>query len=288
MDEHLRHFAENGYAVIERALSAEEVDWVNAGIDADTAANPKEWEPGSRPGHVAVGCRAPELMHRTDALDGLVHHPSVFPVVEEILGEGALFSSLSFLRREPCLVDAPDDIDDDPLCLSRQWHREYSGIVEGADQNAYFAPGIQVIYYLDDVDETTHCTSIIPESVETKRGLPKTRGGSSRGKDALRIDDGETAYLHPEKRRWMDSFGREGPRRIGRVDVHAPAGSAVMFNLTNYHCGTIRKTGSIRRTVHVMYRQPDPEHSQHALGPDWKSVAAFQSALPERDGVRTR
>ena len=40
MDEHLRHFAENGYAVIERALSADVGDWVNAGIDADTAANP--------------------------------------------------------------------------------------------------------------------------------------------------------------------------------------------------------------------------------------------------------
>ena len=31
-----------------------------------------------------------------------------------------------------------------------------------------------MIYYLDDVDYQCHCTSVIPESVNTKRGLPTT------------------------------------------------------------------------------------------------------------------
>ena len=61
-------------------------------------------------------------MHRTEALDGLVHHPSVAPLVRRILGEGVQFSSLSFLRREACAADPPEDIDGgDPICLSRQW-----------------------------------------------------------------------------------------------------------------------------------------------------------------------
>lgn len=160
-------------------------------------------------------------------------------------GQGGSVQQREF-RRETCEADAPKDIDDDPLALSRQWHREYEGICEGADKNDYFASGIQTIYYLDDVDETTHCTSIIPESAETKRSLPKTRGESSWGDNSLMIADRETAFVDPEKPLWMDSFGREGPRRLGRVDVHAPAGSAVMFNLLNYHCGTVRKTDRIR------------------------------------------
>ena len=88
MDEKLRCFAENGYVVVQGALSPEEVAAINEGIDADVAAHPKEWEPGPRPGHIAVGCRAPELMHRTEALDGVVHHPSIAPLVRRILGEG--------------------------------------------------------------------------------------------------------------------------------------------------------------------------------------------------------
>ncbi|MDE2723443.1 MAG: hypothetical protein OXI59_08715, partial [Gemmatimonadota bacterium] len=168
----------------------------------------------------------------------------------------------------------------------RQWHREYNGIVEGADKNAFFAPAIQVIYYLDDVDAGSHCTSLIPESAETKRQLPKTRDGKSGwGEGALRIADSETAYVDPDKPIWTDSFGRTNPRRIGRVDVHAPAGSAVMFNIASYHCGTVRQTQRIRRTAHLMYRQPDPIFSRHALGPEWESVAAFRAALPKRSAI---
>ena len=287
MDEQLRHFSENGFVVVEGALSPEEVAMVNDGIDADMEANPKEWEPGPRPGFVSIGCGTPELMHRTDKLDCLAHHPSVVPLVKGILGEGAQFCNLNFLRREPCLADAPEDIDGgDPLALSRNWHREYGGIVEGADQNEFFTPGIQVIYYLDDVDEESHCTSIIPESAETKRQLPKTREDQhSWGKNVLRISNGETGYVDPEKPTWLDAFGREFPRRIDRVDIHAPAGSAIVFNHASYHCGTVRKTERFRRTTHVFYRQPEPLNSQHALGTNIESVAAFQEAMPKRSTI---
>ena len=175
MDEKLRCFAENGYVVVQGALSPEEVAAINEGIDADVAAHPKEWEPGPRPGHIAVG---------------------------------------------------------------------------------------------------------------TKRQLPKTRDGKSGwGEGVLRIADSETAYVDPDKPIWTDSFGRTNPRRIGRADVHAPAGSAVVFNIASYHCGTVRQTQRIRRTAHLMYRHPDPIYSRHALGPEWESVAAFRAALPKRSAI---
>lgn len=285
MEDLLNDFKENGFVVIEGALSPDEVARVNDGIAADEAANPKEWEPGPRPGFISVGCGAPELMHRTDALDHLAYPATVMPFIKGVLGDEAQFCNLSFLRREPCLADPPEDPDDaDPIALSKNWHREYAGIVEGAEQNDYYTPGIQAIYYLDDVDEGNHCTSIIPESAETKRHLPKVRDPeSSYGKDVLRLDDGG-AYVNPEKPTWQDAFGRNFPRLTGHVDVHAPAGSVLVFNQASYHCGTVRKTERHRGTAHTFYRVPEPRHSRHSLG-SFESIEAFHDALPKRKEI---
>ena len=285
MDDQLNFFSENGYIVVPNALTADEVAAVNDGIDADRAAHPQHWDPGTRPGHIAVGCDAPELLHRTEALDPLAHHCSVVPLVRRLLGPGAQMSGLTFLHREPCSAEPPADMHvGDPLCLERVWHREDSGNIEGAERNEFFVPALQVIFYLDDVDADSHCFSIIPESAETKRKLPKTRtGGNGWGaKDKLRIDDAETGYVDPDRPRWVDAYGRDLPRRMGGVDVHAKAGSAVMMNNSSYHCGTIRHTQRQRRTVHVRYRQPEPVSSRHALKPPWESVAQFTMALPSR------
>lgn len=276
MEDQLQHFKENGYVVLHEVLLPDEIARVNDGMAADEEANPEKWVMRPRPGFDAIGNDAPELMHRTDALDGIIHHPSAISLVIAILGEGAQCSGLTFMRRYPCLVDPPEDIDGgDSLALSRQWHREDSGCVEGADKNEFFTPSIQIIYYLDDVDEGTHCTSVIPESAETKRRLSKTTQGG------LRIFDADTSYIDPDKPTWSDAFGREFPRRIGRVDVHAKAGSGLVFNNASWHCATIRKTDRVRRAVHVRYRQPEPVRSRHGLKSPFKSVAEFQAALPK-------
>ena len=302
MDKQLSFFSENGYVVVPGALSLAEVAAINDGIDADKAAYPEHWDPGPRPqGHVAMNCTAPELIRRTDVLDGVIYHPSIMLLVRRILGEGVQVSNLSFLRREPCAVEPTADINGgDPLCLEQKWHREYNGIMEGADRNEFFAPSIQVIYYMDDVDAESHCTSNIPESAETKRHLPKTRGNyyfqsalGSRltsksnkwGDGVMRIDDAKTGYIDSEKPTWLNPFGSKDPRRVGGIDLHAKAGAAVVFNMASYHCGTVRHTQRIRRTLHLMYRQPEPVHSRHALDSQWQSVAAFAAAMPNRPAI---
>lgn len=280
MKDHLDHFRGNGYVVLHGVLSSEDIAWVNDGIDADRAAHPDAWKMGPRPGFNALSNGGIDLMNRTDAVDHIVHHPGVIPLVKAILGEGCQCSGLSYIQREPCLVDPPEDIDGgDPLALSRNWHREDSGSVVGADKNDYYAPSIQVIFCLDDVDEGNHCTSIIPESADTKRSLPKTTD------DHPRIDDRDTGYLDPDKPTWKDSFGREFGRRVGRVDVHGKAGTALVFNNASWHTASIRKTERIRRAVHVRYRQPDPVTSSHGVNPPYKSVAEFQAALPKRASI---
>jgi hypothetical protein len=289
MDEQLRFFAEYGYLVVQDALTDEEVVAANDAIDADRSAHPQHWEPGPvASGHLAVGCDAPELLHRTRALDGFAHHSSIVPLVQSILGHGAQLSGLTYLIREFCPTPPSEDLDDDdPLCLTRVWHREDSGNIEGAETNTFFAPALQAIFYLDDVDAESHCFSIIPESAESKRNLPKTNAGSSGWgvEGRLRIDDSEDGYVDPDRPMWVDAFGREIKRRKGGVNIHARAGAAIVLNNSSWHCGTIRHTPRPRRTLHVRYRQPEPVGSRHGLKAPWESVAQFTAALPSRQGL---
>lgn len=290
IEEQLASFEKNGFVVVHNALTSQEMASIDAGIEADRAAHPVAWEPGPREGHIAVGCDAPEIMERTDALDLIPYHPAVMPLIDRLLRPGARMSGLTYMRRDPCLVPRPADLADaDPLCLERHWHREDGGNVEGAENSDYYVSAIQTIYYLDDVDAESHCFSVIPESAETKRKLPKiTAGGKGwGGTDRLRIHDSENGYVDPDQAKWVDAFGRELPKRLGGVDVHAPAGSAVLFNNSSYHCGTIRHTNRQRRTVHIRYRQSEPVESRHAIKPPWNSVAEFLASLPQRSTFRS-
>ena len=149
MDEKLAFFRDNGYWIEHAALSAEEVQGV---IDGMAAADLS-----------GVGGSSPQLLHRTTALDGLLYHPSIFPMVERIFGAGVHLSGFTWNPRAPQVsVDPPvaDLNDGDPLCLARRWHREDSGNIEGAASNEFMCPAIQAFFYLDDVDEHTHCTSV--------------------------------------------------------------------------------------------------------------------------------
>ena len=80
----------------------------------------------------------------------------------------------------------------------------------------------QIIYYLTDVDETTHCFSISPEPA-----------------------GGET--LPP----------REHLERGGILDFHGKAGSGILFNAATLHGVTLRETNKVRRTIQVYFGHPD-------------------------------
>ena len=100
MQDHLDHFRGNGYVVLHEVLSSEDIARVNDGIDADRAAHPDAWKMGPRPGFNALSNVGIDLMNRTDAVDHIVHHPGVIPLVKAILGEGCQCSGLSYIQRE--------------------------------------------------------------------------------------------------------------------------------------------------------------------------------------------
>ena len=140
MDDKLEFFKQNGYYIQHSVLQPSEMTAILNGLENATG-------PRGHNGNI-------ELLERTAAIDPLVYHPSIYPIVRQILGPGALCCGLTWAPRAPKtdLLPPRDDINEgDPLCLARQWHREDSGNIEGAARNDYMAPAVQVFFYLDDV-----------------------------------------------------------------------------------------------------------------------------------------
>ena len=77
---------------------------------------------------------------------------------------------------------------------------------------------MQLMLYLTNVDESTHCFSISPESVN-----------------------------HPI----LDNEAQL--ERDGCVDFHGPAGTMVLFNISLLHAATVRTTQKERKTVQTYY-----------------------------------
>ena len=157
---------------------------------------------------------------RPQSFRGMPHNVALceFEKYWNLLGEGARISGLSYGNREP--NDRPPPADPyggapgEELVLSRAWHREDSGNIEGAAANECFCPAVQVIYYLDEVDRTNHCTSVIPESAATKRARPR-RGTRSSATGAT------TAACCAST-----TTGRLGPRGTSRAAAPTPPSSA--------------------------------------------------------------
>ena len=92
---------------------------------------------------------------------------------------------------------------------------------------------LSVVYYLTDVDETTHCFSVVPEAAMTKRGAGSPEYDGADGRDLL-----------------------------------GPAGTAILFNAGSCHAGRLRKTTQPRRTVHIYYgHATQPPLSEHTIFP---------------------
>ena len=232
-------------------------------------------------------CAVPRRVHTRAQVCCLIacrYHPNIYPLALRILGEGARLSGFNFGTAGPNNTAPPADPYGDALgddtVLGRGWHREDSGNVMGADQNEYYCPAVQAIVYLDDVDHTCNCTSIIPESAETKRRLPKTRDPlerDNRHHDGLaRIDDygpfgkagnfkggrfhtslEQSSYISESKPTWVVNSGEAIARRVGGVDVYAKAGSAVIF---------VRLAHLISRCAHVHVRVANIAHTRSGGG----------------------
>ena len=99
------------------------------------------------------------------------------------------------------------------------WHRDFTP----DPQHRLGIRGLSVIYYLTDVDETTARYVLVPASHQRDDEPAKTGPGSD--------------------------------TREGELEVFAPAGSMLLVNAGNWHCGRCGHGGRERRTVHIYYRK---------------------------------
>ena len=173
-----------------------------------------------------------------------------WPAVEEII-------------RHPQILDRVEALLGGPICLSeaclrhmapfdgegwRSWHRDSPHWRRHPLRTQY----IHLLVYLADVDETTHCFSLSPEAADAP-------------------------ILEKE----------EQLARGGVEDLHGPAGTVVLFNLSVLHTATIRPTKKERKTVQIYYGRRDQPHlSNYTTLPArlWRDhpdpeVRAFYSVL---------
>ena len=205
-------FERKRYVVLLEILTAREVETWSDAIDEHRQRFSRLWMErgeGGRTQSVHV------LLSRRE-LDDSILHARVLPLVIELVGEDVVCEEHSIMIRAP--------IDEDPP--QPKWHRD----TRHEPSHALGIHSLSVVYYLTDVDETTHCFSVVPEAAMTKRGAGSPECDGTDGRDLL-----------------------------------GPAGTAILFNAGSCHAGRLRKTTQQRRTVHIYYghatQAPLSEHT---------------------------
>jgi ectoine hydroxylase-related dioxygenase (phytanoyl-CoA dioxygenase family) len=194
-------FRENAYVVLPDVLSPDEIACYQALFDRDRRDFGYMWR--SFAFHQTINCDA---LVSTPEFDGIIRHPNILPVIEELMSGEVCFSEICIRHMAR--------FDGEPF---QGWHRDRPHWLEHPLRMDY----IQLMVYLTDVDATTHCFSISPESV----GEP------------TRDNDAQLAAR-------------------GSVDLHGPAGTCVLFNVAALHTATVRVTQAERKSVQIYYGHP--------------------------------
>jgi len=187
---------------------------------------------------------------------------------DQVINCDALASSpeVDYAIRHPRLLPIIEDLMGGPIVFSevclrhmrphtgetrQSWHRDKPHWLEHPLRMDY----IQLALYLTDVSDDTHCFSISPEAFD------------------------DEILLHKEQ------FARGG-----KHDLHGPAGTAIIFNVSALHTATVRPTEMERKTIQIYYgHQSRPYLSDDSFVPVtlWGNevepeIRAFYGKLNER------
>ena len=214
MREQLDSYGTNGYLVVPGALASAEASAANEAIDRDLVDNASLWRAGS-PGRT----QQVNILMAQPALDFTMRPPRLLPLMQAIMGPELCAEEHSAMIRA-ANPDGP---------LECQWHRDNVG-----DRTWPFRTGrLSVVYYLTDVDDSTHTFSVIPGSSQTQE-LPD-----------------------------LDTYDLDSAHHI-----EGAAGTAILFNAALYHAGNVRITRSERRTIHIYCgHTSDPALSNYTIFP---------------------
>lgn len=199
----LEYFRANGFLNLGKAISEEDVSKFLAMFDDDRSTYPYMWHP--------YGYRQEanyEVLVSSPRFDELIRHPNILPKIEALMGGPVCFGEIGLRRMG--VYDGE---------IHQSWHRDRGYWHEHPLRLDY----MQLIVYLTDVDDSTHCFSISPEDVSDK----------------------------PFK------SADEQLRRGGSTHLHGSAGTCALFNVALFHTATTRPTQSERKTVQIYYGHQD-------------------------------
>ena len=232
-------FAANGFLNMGQVFDGGDLQHFREMFDEDRALYPYFWH---QYGHHQQANY--EALITSPQVDELIRHPKIYPTIEELMGGPLCFGEIG-LR----LMQAYDGE------LHQGWHRDKPHW----DEHPFRMDYIQLMVYLSDVDEGTHCFSISPESLQ------------------------QPVLQDPQ----------EQLQRGGQYHLHGPAGTCALFNVAVMHTVTTRPTTAERRTVQIYYghRNRAPLANDSSIpGAFWRDsgdeeTRGFYGVLNERTKV---
>lgn len=192
------YFQDHGYLVLGRVLSDDEVARFVEMYDRDRREYGSLWHPFGT--HQTINCDA---LVSWPEVDEIIRHPRILPTIEGLMGGPVCFSEVCIRHMAAYTGEQ-----------KQRWHRDRPHLNGHPLRMDY----IQLMLYLTDVHEHTHCFSISPESIH----------------DPIVEPEAQVA-------------------RAGGVDLHGPAGTAILFNVSVLHTATTRPTSQERKTVQIYY-----------------------------------
>jgi len=203
--EDYKFFQHNGYLSLGKILTDEELEFYLRLYDQDRDKKGRFWFDYGHHHQTANY----DVLVSTPEFDGLIRHPKVMEPLSDLMGGDICFSEIG-LRHMAAYAGEPR------YCV---WHRD--GDVRGEKhlmEHPLWIRNVQLMVYLSDVNETSHCFSISPESV---------------GQPVL------------EKEAQLE--------RGGIHNLYGQAGTAILCNFSVLHTATVRVTKSERKTAQVYY-----------------------------------
>ncbi len=202
----IAHFREHGYIVRSDLLTTEECADFIALFDRDRDLHKFRWHPYGY--HQSVNYDA---LVTTPKFDRVIRHPKILAAIEQLMGGPVCFGEIGARYMGPFSGD-----------LHQSWHRDRPHW----PQHSFRMDYIQLMLYLTDVSENSHCFSLSPESVEDP---------------ILEDKDAQLA-------------------RSGTIDIHGSAGTVCLFNVSVLHTATTRPTETERKTLQIYYGHRDREY----------------------------
>lgn len=199
----LDEFKANGFLNLGRVLSDADVARFIEMFDNDRRQFPYMWHTYGY--HQEANY---EALISSPHFDELIRHPTIYPKIVALFGGPVCFGEIGLRRMRN--YDGQ---------THQEWHRDRGYWFEHPLRLDY----MQLIVYLSDVDESTHCFSISPESITDP----------------------------PLKEAAEQLKRREG------VNLEGPAGTCALFNVALFHTATTRATQAERKTVQIYYGHRD-------------------------------